>query len=98
MASAQDEAQACGLEGLGVALNELALGALQRTLDMGIPNGITGPVVRGDTSTLKKHLASLSPDGKAIYRSLSLRATRIGQDRGLDAAALEELVQILSSP
>ena len=98
LASAEDEAKACGLEGIGVALNELALGALQRTLEMGISAGLTGPVVRADTSSIKKHLNCLSADGKAIYRNLSLRATQIGKERGLNAASIDELVEILNCP
>ncbi len=97
LAIATDEARACGLDGMESALGKLAIGALEKTQEMGIRDGITGPLVRGDRTTLEKHLEALSPESAAIYRQLSLRGTRIAQDRGLEASSLEGIVKLLSS-
>ena len=97
LATAEDEARACGLDGIEPALGELAIGALRKAQEMGIKDGITGPLVRGDSTTLKQHLEALSPESESIYRQLSLRGTQIAQDRGLDASSVQALVKLLSS-
>lgn len=97
LAMAEDEIKACGLEKLSPALTQLALGSLERAQELGIPQSLTGPIVRGDHTTVKAHLSALSPKASSVYKELSKRATQIAQERGLDPSSTESLVKILGS-
>jgi predicted short-subunit dehydrogenase-like oxidoreductase (DUF2520 family) len=53
---------------------------------------LTGPVRRGDEATVRRHLAALGPEDRALYRALGLLALRIAREAGLGdgpAAAVE---------
>jgi predicted short-subunit dehydrogenase-like oxidoreductase (DUF2520 family) len=56
-----------------VAIAELLLSALANLLALGIPDGITGPVARGDAAAVQAHLDALDPSTSALYRTLSDR-------------------------
>jgi predicted short-subunit dehydrogenase-like oxidoreductase (DUF2520 family) len=51
----------------------LVASALANLLELGIPAGITGPVARGDTAAVQRHLDALPPDAAELYRMLSDR-------------------------
>jgi predicted short-subunit dehydrogenase-like oxidoreductase (DUF2520 family) len=55
------------------ALGELMRSALDNLAALGLPAGITGPVVRGDGATVAAHLDALPPDAGALYGVLSER-------------------------
>jgi len=55
------------------ALLLLAESALEGVRRRGPAAGLTGPVVRGDTQTVARHLAALPKDLRDLYRLLSLR-------------------------
>jgi predicted short-subunit dehydrogenase-like oxidoreductase (DUF2520 family) len=62
------------LEGVHAALGE-----------SGLPGALTGPVARGDTDTLERHLAALAdldPSLGRLYRDLSRRALRLALEAG----------------
>ncbi len=44
---------------------------LDRSSQLGFEDALTGPVQRGDVSTVKEHLASLTPQQQILYRALS---------------------------
>ena len=96
LALAQDEARAIGLKDMEPHLTNLALGALTRVKDQGLEQGLTGPLVRGDTQTIKKHLEQLSPQAATTYRELSQRAIPIAQNRGLSSSCIDALTELLS--
>jgi nicotinate (nicotinamide) nucleotide adenylyltransferase len=56
------------------ALGELMLGALENLLALGVPDGVTGPLARGDRGTVDAHLAALEDAAaRALYAELSER-------------------------
>ncbi|MCA9682585.1 MAG: DUF2520 domain-containing protein [Myxococcales bacterium] len=62
------------------ALGELMLGALENLLELGIPDGVTGPLSRGDQATVASHVAALesvAPDAGELYAQLSARLARM---------------------
>ena len=60
---------------------------------------LTGPVVRGDVETVRKHLETLSgqPELPALYRALSEIALTVARDRGTDPKALAAIRGLLTS-
>ena len=96
LAIARDEAAEAGLEGLENELASLAIGALRRTQDCGMERGLTGPLVRGDRTTITQHLGALSPSGEEAYRLLSLRALSLIPEGKLTADTKEQLAKALS--
>ncbi len=67
------------------ALLPLIRGTLHNIETIGLPNCLTGPVARGDTGTIKKHLATLqekTPALLAAYRELGLQTVPIALAKG----------------
>lgn len=62
-------------------------------------DALTGPVVRGDTETVRKHLETLSsqPELYEVYRSLSELALKIAEQRGTDPKTLSVIRNLLSA-
>ncbi len=54
---------------------------------------LTGPIVRGDVETVKRHVAALAatPELLALYRALSIAAARLARTAGTDPAKLAEI-------
>jgi predicted short-subunit dehydrogenase-like oxidoreductase (DUF2520 family) len=67
----------------------------------GARQSITGPIVRGDTSTIEAHLAALRaahPDDIEIYRILARTVLELAQDRGdLDEDTLGRFQELFRS-
>jgi predicted short-subunit dehydrogenase-like oxidoreductase (DUF2520 family) len=80
------------------AVESLMTGALANMRQLLPDDALTGPVVRGDTETVGKHLRSLASHGDAleVYRSLSAAAVHIAQRRGTDPKKLAALTGMLS--
>jgi len=65
-------------------------------LESGAAAALTGPVRRGDLSTIKAHLAVLSGEESRVYRMLGLAALRVAREAGLSpdrAKAVEDLLR-----
>ena len=64
-------------EQAAAALVPLAEGTLENLRDKGPAAALTGPIRRGDRTTVERHLAALAgrPDLLALYRALGRRAT-----------------------
>ena len=58
---------------------------------------LTGPVVRGDVETVRRHVDALSatPDVLALYRALSAVALDLARTAGADPAALAAIDEVL---
>jgi predicted short-subunit dehydrogenase-like oxidoreductase (DUF2520 family) len=58
---------------------------------------LTGPVVRGETATLLRHLAALrgDADARAVYKRLSLAALTIAAQRGVAPETIAEMQRVL---
>ena len=80
------------------AVTSLMSGALSNMRQAVPDDALTGPVLRGDTETVGKHVRALKPHGEAreVYRALSAAAVTIAQRRGTDPKKLAALTGILS--
>ncbi len=93
----------CGLsqEDAVRALTPLIKGTLNNIETLGLPDCLTGPISRGDTGTLKKHLDVLgNSHGEFIpaYRELGLQTISIALAKGrIDAAKAAEIQSLLET-
>jgi predicted short-subunit dehydrogenase-like oxidoreductase (DUF2520 family) len=58
---------------------------------------LTGPVVRGETDVLIRHLGALrrDADARAVYKRLSLAALTLAAQRGVPRETIEEMQRVL---
>jgi predicted short-subunit dehydrogenase-like oxidoreductase (DUF2520 family) len=68
------------------AFGPLVLGSVQNAFALGPAAALTGPVARGDLSTVEQHLRDLDPAERDAYRALAREAARLTgrRDTGLD--------------
>lgn len=61
------------------------------------PRALTGPLVRGDTDTVRRHLVALAsdPDALVAYRALSLAALPLALEAGAEGGRIEEIRGVL---
>ena len=78
----------------------LMVGALQNVESLGVGEALTGPVARGDTATIKRHLEALQalrPEIGNIYKVLGQEAVEIALRSGkISAKKAQELTKILT--
>jgi len=83
------------------ALLPLIKGTLNNISTVGIPQCLTGPIARGDTVTIKKHLEALgkeAPDVLSVYCELGLQTIPIALAKGkIDENKADELRVLLKS-
>jgi predicted short-subunit dehydrogenase-like oxidoreductase (DUF2520 family) len=58
---------------------------------------LTGPVVRGDTATIARHLQSLALDDAKLYRALGRAALELAQKQGMDEQTAETVADALAT-
>jgi predicted short-subunit dehydrogenase-like oxidoreductase (DUF2520 family) len=85
------EASAPGL------LLPLVQGTLQNVKSFGLGTALTGPIVRGDAATVRKHLEALESDPAAreVYTVLGKQILRLAARRGLSAGRVRALKRLL---
>jgi predicted short-subunit dehydrogenase-like oxidoreductase (DUF2520 family) len=68
------------------AFHPLVLASVQNTFASGPAAALTGPLARGDLSTVEEHLRELDPAERDAYRALAREAARLTgrRDTGLD--------------
>lgn len=96
-ATAASMLRSAGVEGDDAlhALLPLMRGTLANLEEIGLPGALTGPIQRGDTETVRLHLARLSGEARAVYCALGIETLRLAREAGLDerhAAALESML------
>lgn len=79
------------------ALLPLAESAIRNLKALGLPEGATGPVVRGDVRTVLTHLAVLDPGRATVYRGLGEELLALAGNR-LDPEVRARLAEALSDP
>jgi predicted short-subunit dehydrogenase-like oxidoreductase (DUF2520 family) len=81
------------------ALLPLLRGTLNNIENVGIPDCLTGPIARGDSGTVAKHIAALeqsAPDILDTYRELGLKTIPVALAKGkIDENAAKELARLL---
>ncbi|MEA3427647.1 MAG: Rossmann-like and DUF2520 domain-containing protein, partial [Thermodesulfobacteriota bacterium] len=82
------------------ALKPLIQGTLSNIEKVGITNGLTGPIVRGDIETLKKHIeeiGAITPDLLNLYKTLGFYTIDIAAAKGfLSKEDIKKLKAILN--
>jgi len=82
------------------ALMPLLRGTLNNIDNVGIPQCLTGPIARGDTGTISKHLDALQKVAPAVlstYRELGLQTIPVALGKGrINQEQADELQAILS--
>lgn len=82
------------------ALLPLLRGSLNNLSNVGLPNSLTGPIARGDTGTVRKHIAALderAPELLPAYEELGRQTIPIALAKGkIDNEKASELYAILS--
>jgi predicted short-subunit dehydrogenase-like oxidoreductase (DUF2520 family) len=84
----------------GVALQPLAHVTLGNVAELGTANALTGPIVRGDIDTIRRHLKALETlpaDWLQLYKALGRHTLAIAERRGtLDEETLAVLRRLLA--
>lgn len=79
------------------ALLPLLRGTLDNIEQLGVPAALTGPIARGDSDTVRLHLARLSAADRVLYCGLGLELLRLAREAGLDEERAEEIESLLTS-
>ena len=84
------------------ALLPLIRGTIHNIETVGIPQCLTGPIARGDTGTIKKHLDALqktAPGLLSAYRELGLQTIPVALAKGrINQKQAEELEALVKQP
>ena len=84
------------------ALLPLIRGTIHNIDTVGIPQCLTGPIARGDTGTIKKHLIALEKEAPALlstYRELGLQTIPVALAKGrINEQQAQELETTLKQP
>jgi predicted short-subunit dehydrogenase-like oxidoreductase (DUF2520 family) len=79
------------------ALAPLAQGTLQNVKSLGPAGALTGPILRGDLATVRRHLGALEnePGARAVYAALGREILRLAEKRGLGESRVRALRRLL---
>lgn len=79
------------------ALRPLVEGTIENLSRAEPKSALTGPVARGDTATIVRHLESLAIDDAKLYRALGRAALDLAQKRGMDEGTAERVAEALAT-
>ena len=82
------------------ALEPIARASLENILRLGPRTALTGPIARGDVSTVTAHMGALAtapPAIAALYRAVAEQLLVISRQRGLPAPTLRALQAAIQS-
>ena len=79
------------------ALRPLVAGTFDNLTEHGPLAALTGPVARGDTATLRRHIERLSRDDSLLYRALGRAALELARERGMDDATALAVADALAT-
>ena len=81
------------------AVLPLIRGTLHNIETLGIPDALTGPIMRGDTQTVRDHLAAMqkrAPHLGGLYKGLARQTVAVAQDKGsITQETAEELLNLV---
>ena len=86
-----DEQAAAGM------LFPLVQGTLQNVKNLGPEKALTGPILRGDIATVRKHLEALrdDPPARGVYLVMGKQILRLAENNGLPAGRVRILKRLL---
>ncbi len=79
-----------------LALNTLMMGMMRNLQTEGIPNALTGPLVRGDSGTVEAHLSALQTTDPVLvdlYIQLAMQTLPLAAVRGIDTGLIETILR-----
>ena len=79
------------------ALRPLVEGTFENLGRIEPKDALTGPIARGDTATIMRHLESLTFDDGKLYRELGRAALELAQKSGMDEATAERVAEALAT-
>jgi predicted short-subunit dehydrogenase-like oxidoreductase (DUF2520 family) len=82
------------------AVLPLIKGTLSNIERVGIPEALTGPIVRGDVETIKGHLDAMKkrkPELAGMYAGLAAETIELARERGLSNEKIAEMQQMLKN-
>lgn len=79
------------------ALRPLVEGTLENLSRHEPREALTGPVIRGDTATIVRHLESLAVDDAKLYRALGRAALELAQKQGMNKETAEKVADALAT-
>ncbi len=83
-------------EHAGRMLIPLVAGTLKNAQEFDMPAALTGPVVRGDVGTIKRHLEVLQGEARDTYKAVIRSVIRLAERAGrTPAAKLDEIRKLL---
>jgi predicted short-subunit dehydrogenase-like oxidoreductase (DUF2520 family) len=65
-------------------------------LELGPAAALTGPIRRGDAATVRRHLAALTPEERALYRELGRVALRLAREAGVGEESAKAVERALA--
>ncbi len=83
------------------AVLPLIRGTLHNIEALGIPDALTGPIMRGDTQTVRDHLEAMrkrTPELMNLYKELARQTVSVARDRGsITQDTAEELLNLVDN-
>jgi predicted short-subunit dehydrogenase-like oxidoreductase (DUF2520 family) len=79
------------------ALKPLVEGTLENLSRVEPKAALTGPVARGDTATIERHLESLAIDDAKLYRALGRAVLELAQKQGMDEETAARVADALAT-
>jgi predicted short-subunit dehydrogenase-like oxidoreductase (DUF2520 family) len=75
----------------------LVQGTLQNVNNLGLEKALTGPIIRGDVVTVRKHLEALrdDPHARGVYLVMGKQILRLAEKSGLPAGRVTALKRLL---
>ena len=77
----------------------LIKGTLHNIETLGIPDALTGPIMRGDAQTVQDHLAAMqkrTPELVGLYKELARQTVSVARDKGsITVETAEELLTLV---
>jgi predicted short-subunit dehydrogenase-like oxidoreductase (DUF2520 family) len=75
----------------------LVQGTLQNVNNLGLEKALTGPILRGDIATVRKHLEALrnDPSTREVYLVMGKQILRLAEKSGLPAGRVRALKRLL---
>jgi len=77
------------------ALAPLTAASVENEAAHGPVAALTGPIVRGDTATVRRHLAALDPATRALYSALGRATVVLAEAAGLGAVEARKMRRVL---
>ena len=73
--------------------NPLIINNINNIMDKGTRDALTGPIIRNDYNTVKKHISNLEGNDLLIYKYLGLNIINMISDNNIDYSKIKKLLE-----